>query len=69
MWFWHVLALRFGMPVSMLRRHMSHREFLTWLAFARLYPVLEAEPPDFAANQPITPELIARVRAKRLSRE
>jgi hypothetical protein len=60
-----VLALRLHAPVNELRRRMTHREFLTWVAFARLYPVIEANPPDFEANQPITPEIVARIKAAR----
>jgi hypothetical protein len=51
--------------VNELRRRMTHREFLSWIAFARLYPVVEAQPPDFEANQPITPDLVARIKAAR----
>jgi hypothetical protein len=54
-----------GRPISELRRSMTRREFLSWVAFARVYPVIEHDPPDFDANQPITPELIERVKLLR----
>ncbi len=44
---------------------MTHREFLTWVAFARVYPVIEHEPPDFEANAGITPDLVALVKQHR----
>jgi hypothetical protein len=53
------------MTVNELRRRMTRREFLSWVAFAHIYPVIEHDPPDFEANQPITPDLVARVKALR----
>ena len=52
-------------PVSELRRTMTRREFYAWIAFARIYPIVEHEAPDFGANQTLTPEIIARVKARR----
>jgi hypothetical protein len=54
-----------GRPVGELRRSMTRREFFSWVAFARIYPVVEKEPPDFEANQIVTPDMLRQLRERR----
>lgn len=57
---WHVLALRLGATVAELRRRMTRSEFYRWIAFARVYPLLEAtaEPTQtIAAGDASAPEV------------
>lgn len=60
-----MLALRFGCTVRELRRRMTRREFYEWLAFARVYPVLEAAPPEPEPGDLLTPDVIAKAKANR----
>ncbi len=53
------------MPVAVLRRRMTRKEFWSWLAFARMYPVIEHEPPDFANNRSLTADELDRIKNRK----
>lgn len=40
MYFWHLLALKFGEPdVRRLKRRISRRQFLAWVKFHGIHPI------------------------------
>jgi hypothetical protein len=57
-----------GRSVRELRRSMTRREFYSWVAFARMYPLVEQEPPDFGANQEVTPDMLRQLKERKAKR-
>lgn len=47
-----------GCTVRELKQRMTRREFWQWLAFMKLYPVLEQAPPEPSIS--LTPEQIQK---------
>jgi hypothetical protein len=46
---WRALALRMGLPLAVLQRVMTHREFVGWRAFFRREPFDDARCFDLPA--------------------